>query len=122
VTVYSDRALVTREAPVKVAPGATVRSSHSSSDVVAGSPSDSPQPTGSVGIRTYSEVVDFIASKMREIARGRRAVQAAREKLVPEVEASKKQLDELPWAPPATSDFVGRAARGIRGRACGAIS
>ncbi len=65
-------------------------------DVVAGTPpSAGAQPGGSVGVGTYSAVVEFIASKMREIAKGRRRVQAEREKLLPEVEASKKQLEEL---------------------------
>ncbi len=61
-------------------------------DVVSGSPASN---TGSVGVGTYSSVVDFIAKKLREIAKGRRAVQAEREKLLPEVAANKKRLDEL---------------------------
>jgi uncharacterized protein (TIGR02231 family) len=66
-------------------------------DVVAGSPAAAGGPTvpGSVGVSTYAAVVDFIAKKMREIAKGRRAVQAEREKLVPEVEAAKRRLEEL---------------------------
>ena len=69
-------------------------------DVVAGNPSGVSNPAGtggagSVGVNTYAAVVDFIAKEMREIAKGRRAVATAREKLVPEVEASKKQLEEL---------------------------
>jgi uncharacterized protein (TIGR02231 family) len=63
-------------------------------DVVAGSPAG-VAPGGSVGVGTYAGVVDFIAQKLREIAKGRRSVQAEREELLPEVEASKKQLDEL---------------------------
>jgi uncharacterized protein (TIGR02231 family) len=62
-------------------------------DVVAGTPA--PASSGSVGVGTYAGVVDFIANKMREIAKGRRSVQAEREKLVPAVDASQKQLDEL---------------------------
>lgn len=50
---------------------------------------------GSVGVETYAAVVDFIGQKMREIARARRAVQAEREKLAPEVEAAQKRLEEL---------------------------
>lgn len=66
-------------------------------DVALGSPpggTGSP-PTGTVGVNTYEAVVEFIAKKMRQIAKGRRAVQAEREKLAPEVEASKKTLEEL---------------------------
>jgi uncharacterized protein (TIGR02231 family) len=66
-------------------------------DVAAPSPSAavSPAGTGSVGVGTYEAVVDFIAKKLREIAKGRRTVQAERDKLVPEVEANKKVLEEL---------------------------
>jgi uncharacterized protein (TIGR02231 family) len=67
-------------------------------DVVAGNPAGTLSATssaGSVGVNTYEAVVEFIAKKMREIAKGRRRVTAEREKLVPEVEASKKQLEEL---------------------------
>jgi uncharacterized protein (TIGR02231 family) len=51
--------------------------------------------SGTVGVGTYSGVVEFIAKELREIAKGRRDVQAEREKLLPEVEANKKRLDEL---------------------------
>lgn len=54
-----------------------------------------PGGTGSVGVETYAGVVDFIAKQLREIAKGRRAVQAEREKLVPAVEANNKRLEEL---------------------------
>jgi hypothetical protein len=70
-------------------------------DVVGGTPpggtssAAGPSGSGSVGVGTYAAVVDFIASKMREIAKGRRRVQAEREKLSPEVDASKKRLDDL---------------------------
>ena len=64
-------------------------------DVVAGSPGTVPQSGGSVGIGTYSAVVDFIAKKLREIAKGRRSVQAEREQLGPEIAANKKLLEEL---------------------------
>ena len=66
-------------------------------DVVAGSPppAGSVVIPGSVGVSTYAAVVDFIATKMREIAKGRRAVQAEREKLAPAVEAAKHHLDDL---------------------------
>lgn len=50
---------------------------------------------GSVGVPTYAAVVDFIAAKMREIAKGRRAVQAERAKLAPETEAINKRLEDL---------------------------
>jgi uncharacterized protein (TIGR02231 family) len=63
-------------------------------DIVAGEPRDG-HATGSVGVDTYASVVDFIAKKLREIARGRRAVQAERDKLTPAVEASKHRLDDL---------------------------
>lgn len=77
------------------------------SDVLAGSPaavlgkaSGDPSPRsaregGSVGVDTYAAVVDFIATKLREIAKGRRAVQAEREKLGPQIEANQKLLEEL---------------------------
>lgn len=66
-------------------------------DVVGGSPAVAGAVTvpGSVGVSTYAAVVDFIAKKMREIAKGRRAVQTERSKLAPEVEASKRRLDDL---------------------------
>ncbi len=68
-------------------------------DVVAGSPSGfgsgSGNLAGSVGVGTYAAVVDFIAEKLRDIAHGRRVVQAEREKLVPAVEANNKLLEEL---------------------------
>ncbi len=50
---------------------------------------------GTVGVETYAGVVDFIAKELREIAKGRRAVQAEREKLAPEALANKKRVDEL---------------------------
>jgi uncharacterized protein (TIGR02231 family) len=50
---------------------------------------------GTVGVDTYAGVVDFIAKELREIAKGRRAVQAEREKLAPEVLANGKRLEEL---------------------------
>jgi uncharacterized protein (TIGR02231 family) len=50
---------------------------------------------GSVGVGTYEAVVDFIAKKLRDIARGRRSVQAERDKLSPAALAAKKQLEEL---------------------------
>jgi len=72
-------------------------------DVVAGNPNGLSNPAGagsagsagSVGVNTYAAVVEFIAKEMREIAKGRRTVATVREKLVPEVDASKKQLEEL---------------------------
>ena len=66
-------------------------------DVAQGGPPPlaSSAASGSVGVNTYEAVVEFIAKKMREIAKGRRSVQAERAKLAPEVEASKKTLEEL---------------------------
>ena len=52
-------------------------------------------PPGSVAVATYSGVVDFIATELREIAKGRRTIKATREKLFPEVEANDKRLEEL---------------------------
>ncbi|HXK19680.1 MAG TPA: mucoidy inhibitor MuiA family protein [Polyangiaceae bacterium] len=69
-------------------------------DVVAGNPggagnSGSATPPGNVGVNTYAAVVEFIATKLRDIAKGRRGVAAEREKLAPAALASKKQLEEL---------------------------
>ena len=50
---------------------------------------------GNIGVSTYSSVVEFIGKSMRETAKGRRAVQAEREKLGPEVEASRRRLEDL---------------------------
>ncbi len=58
-------------------------------------PSPAAGSAGTVGVDTYAGVVDFIAKELREIAKGRRAVQAEREKLAPEVLANSKRLDEL---------------------------
>jgi uncharacterized protein (TIGR02231 family) len=62
-------------------------------DVATGSATTNAN--ASVGVGTYAAVVDFIAQKLREIAKGRRTVQSEREKLVPDVAASKKLLEEL---------------------------
>ncbi|MBK8996264.1 MAG: mucoidy inhibitor MuiA family protein [Myxococcales bacterium] len=66
-------------------------------DVTAGEPRPAghSEPTGSVGVGTYAAVVEYIGKKLREIAKGRRAVQAERAKLAPAVEASKRRLEEL---------------------------
>jgi uncharacterized protein (TIGR02231 family) len=64
-------------------------------DVALGGPNAAAPAGGSVGVNTYAAVVDFIAKKLREIAKGRRAVQAERERLVPQVEANQKLLEEL---------------------------
>ena len=58
-------------------------------------PSPASGGTGAVGVDTYAGVVDFIAKELREIAKGRRAVQAEREKLAPQALADKKRVDEL---------------------------
>jgi uncharacterized protein (TIGR02231 family) len=60
---------------------------------VAATPAQSG--AGAVGVETYAAVVDFIAKELREIAKGRRAVQAEREKLAPEVLANTKRVEEL---------------------------
>lgn len=66
-------------------------------DVAAGAPrpASGGEVAGSVGVGTYAAVVEFIGKKLREIAKGRRAVQAEREKLAPEVDASKRRLEDL---------------------------
>lgn len=69
-------------------------------EVAAGAargPGQSPAASGAgtVGVETYAGVVDFIAKELREIAKARRAVQAEREKLAPEVLANTKRVDEL---------------------------
>jgi len=66
-------------------------------DIVAGDPAPVRHAgaPGSVGVNTYAAVVDFIGKKMREIAKGRRAVQTEREELAPKVEAKKRALDDL---------------------------
>jgi uncharacterized protein (TIGR02231 family) len=67
-------------------------------EVAAGAARGAPPPpnqTGTVGVDTYAGVVEFIAKELREIAKGRRAVQAEREKLAPEALANNKRLDEL---------------------------
>jgi uncharacterized protein (TIGR02231 family) len=51
--------------------------------------------TGNVGVRTYAAVVGFVTNTLRDTAKGRRRVQSERERLVPEVEASKRRLEEL---------------------------
>lgn len=54
-----------------------------------------PGSAGVVGVDTYAGVVDFIAKELREIAKGRRAVQAERERLAPEALANTKRVEEL---------------------------
>ncbi|MCC6558861.1 MAG: mucoidy inhibitor MuiA family protein [Polyangiaceae bacterium] len=48
-----------------------------------------------VGVGSYGSVVEFISRTLRETARARRAVQIQREELAPEIEASKRRLDDL---------------------------
>ena len=48
-----------------------------------------------VGVAGYSSVVEFISKSLRETARARRAVNAERERLAPEIEANKRRLDDL---------------------------
>ena len=64
-------------------------------DVMTALPPSAGAFGGSVGVTTYEGVVDFIAKKLREIAKGRRAVHAERQVLVPQIEAKKKLLEEL---------------------------
>lgn len=48
-----------------------------------------------LGVSNYSSVVEYVTSTLRETARARRAVEAEREQLGPEVEASKRRVEEL---------------------------
>jgi uncharacterized protein (TIGR02231 family) len=50
---------------------------------------------GNVGVPTYAAVVEFVAKTLRATAKARREVQAEREKLLPEIAASKRRMDEL---------------------------
>lgn len=61
----------------------------------APAPSAAPERTGSVSVHTYAGVVDFIGKELRALAKGRRAIDAERQKLTPELEASSKGLEEL---------------------------
>ena len=48
-----------------------------------------------VGVGTYGSVVEFISKALRDTARARRAVQLERENLAPEIEASKRRLEDM---------------------------
>jgi len=48
-----------------------------------------------VGVSTYGSVVDFVGRTMRETARARRAVDAEREDLAPEIVAARRRVEEL---------------------------
>jgi uncharacterized protein (TIGR02231 family) len=50
---------------------------------------------GSVPIGTYGSVVEFVGKTLRETARARRAAQAERETLAPEIEAASRRVEEL---------------------------
>lgn len=50
---------------------------------------------GNVGIGTYGSVVDFVSKTLRETARARRAVEAERVTLVPEIAAATRRVEEL---------------------------
>jgi uncharacterized protein (TIGR02231 family) len=63
--------------------------------LVADSAPTSAGRAGSVGVETYSAVVDFIGQKLRDVARGRRSVKTERERLTPAVEAAKKRVEDL---------------------------
>jgi uncharacterized protein (TIGR02231 family) len=51
--------------------------------------------TRDIKIRSYGDVIDFVSDAMRRTAKSRRAVKAAREKLIPQVAASQRNLNEL---------------------------
>lgn len=51
--------------------------------------------TRDVKVSSYGEVVDFVTEKLRATAKARRELQAKREELQPEVEASERRLEEL---------------------------
>jgi len=48
-----------------------------------------------IKVDTYGQVVDFVTGTLRKTAAARREIQAEREQLAPEVEASQRNLDEL---------------------------
>lgn len=48
-----------------------------------------------VNVGTYASALEFVSKALRETARARRAVMAEREKLTPEIEASRKKLEDL---------------------------
>ncbi len=48
-----------------------------------------------LGIGTYASVVDYVSKTLRDTAKARRAVEAEREELGPEIEAAKKRVEEL---------------------------
>jgi uncharacterized protein (TIGR02231 family) len=52
-------------------------------------------PSGRVSVETYAAVVDFVGEQLRALAKARRSVLAEQQTLRPELEASKKKLDEL---------------------------
>ena len=50
---------------------------------------------GNVGVGSYGSVIEFISKTMRETARARRAVQIERDRLTPDIEASRKRIEDL---------------------------
>ncbi|MBK9260947.1 MAG: hypothetical protein IPM54_14155 [Polyangiaceae bacterium] len=48
-----------------------------------------------IKVDTYGQVVDYVTGTLRKTAAARRDIQAQREQLVPEVEASARNLEEL---------------------------
>jgi uncharacterized protein (TIGR02231 family) len=48
-----------------------------------------------LGVSNYASVVEYVAKTLRETARARRAVEAERESLGPEIEAAKRRVGEL---------------------------
>lgn len=52
-------------------------------------------PTRDIKVANYGQVVDFVTERRRATARARREIEAKREVLGPEVEASKRKLEEI---------------------------
>ncbi|MDI1435752.1 mucoidy inhibitor MuiA family protein [Polyangium sorediatum] len=51
--------------------------------------------TKDIKVDTYGQVIDFVSGALRKTSTSRREVQAAREQLAPDVEASARNLEEL---------------------------
>jgi uncharacterized protein (TIGR02231 family) len=52
-------------------------------------------PTRDIKVASYGEVVDFVSERRRAAAKARREIEAKREVLEPEVEASERKLEEV---------------------------
>jgi uncharacterized protein (TIGR02231 family) len=48
-----------------------------------------------LGVGSYSSVVEYVTKTLRDTAKARRAVEAERERLAPEIEAAKRRIEEL---------------------------